>query len=49
MLHSNTDYLKKVLIFKIGLLSDLIPDYMAKVEGPPPQVGPKALGPPNIL
>jgi hypothetical protein len=35
-------------VFKIGLLPDLIPDYIATAEGPP-QVGPKAPGPPNIF
>ena len=41
--------LEKVLNFKIGLLPNLIPDYIATTEGPPPQVGPKAPGPQNIF
>ena len=35
--HSNKDYyFKKVLNFKIRLLPDLIPDYIAKAEGRAP-------------
>ena len=31
--------LEKVLNFKIGLFPDLIPDYIATAEGPPPKWG----------